>query len=114
MLALTFPAQAELFTATDGSGGKVLNFTRDGTVQAQLIYHGTTDGTTTGAGVLLGEDNVTAGRIWSIGFSQPALNYTGGFANGDLISDLSATGVQVVGCNTVAGCVLITLQLAGF
>jgi hypothetical protein len=114
VLALSFPAQAELFTATDGSGGSVLNFTRNGTVEAQLIYHGTTDGTTTGAGVLLGEDNVVAGRIWSIGFSQPALNYAGGFANGDVISLLSDPGVQVVGCNTVAGCVLITLQLAGF
>jgi hypothetical protein len=112
-LALDFPAQAELYTAGDGSGGRLLNFTLGGTVQAQLIYHGTADGTTTGAGVLVGADNLVPARTWSIGFSQPALNYGGGATNGDLIAALEDSGVQVVACSTSVGCSLVTLALSG-
>jgi hypothetical protein len=112
-LALNFPAQAELFVAKDGSGGRVLNFTVGGQTEAQLIYHGTADGTTTGAGVLVGTDNVLPVRTWSIGFGQPALSYTGGVTNGDLISALQSPGVQVVACSTVVGCSLITLKISG-
>ena len=49
-LTLSFSAQAELFQATDGSGGSMLNFTSGGVTQAQLIYHGTAADSTTGAG----------------------------------------------------------------
>ena len=37
-LALSFPAEAVLYTANDGSGGKILNFVNSGTVVAQLVY----------------------------------------------------------------------------
>jgi hypothetical protein len=104
--------QAELFQATDGSGGSILDFTSSGVTQAQLIYHGTADGTTTGAGVPVGTDNANPARTWSIGFSQPALNFTGGAANGDLITALSTSGVEVVACNTAVGCSLITLKIS--
>ena len=90
-LTLSFSAQAELFQATDGSGGSMLNFTSGGVTQAQLIYHGTAADSTTGAGVLVGTDNASPARTWSIGFSQPALNFTGGASNGDLISALSTS-----------------------
>jgi hypothetical protein len=112
-LALSFPAQAELYLANDGSGGRLLNFVLGGTVQAQLIYHGTADGTTTGAGVLVGTDNVVPARTWSIGFSQPALTYSGGVTNGDLIGALQDSGVQVVACSTAVGCSLVTLAVSG-
>lgn len=112
-LALSFPAQAELYTAGDGSGGRLLNFSLGGTVQAQLVYHGTADGTTTGAGVRVGADNVVPARTWSIGFSQPALNYAGGATNGDLIAVLQGAGVEVVACSTTVGCSLVTLKLSG-
>jgi hypothetical protein len=105
--------QAELFQATDGSGGRMLNFTSGGVIQAQLIYHGSAADSTTGAGVLLGTDNSSSAQIWSIGFSQPALNYTGGAANGDLITALSTTGVEVIACNTAVGCSTITLKIGG-
>jgi hypothetical protein len=109
-LALSFPAQAQLYTASDGSNGSLLNFVSDGTTQAQLIYHGTADGTTTGAGVLVGTAN--GGATWSIGFAQPALNYTGGATNGDLITALQDAGVEVVACNAAIGCSLVTLKLS--
>jgi hypothetical protein len=110
-LVLSFPAAAELYLANDGSGASILNFTADGTTQAQLIYHGTADGTTTGAGVLVGTDNDS--RTWSIGFSQPALNFTGGVSNGDLISAMRSSGVEVVACSAAVGCSLVTLTLSG-
>jgi hypothetical protein len=109
-LALSFPAQAALYLAKDGSGGSVLNFTLGGVTQAQLIYDSVA-GTTTGAGVLVGTDNLW--HTWSIGFSQPALNYTGGASNGDLISDLRSSGLQVVACSTEIGCSLVTLKMSG-
>jgi hypothetical protein len=112
-LTLTFSMQAELFQATDGSGGSMLNFTSGGVTQAQLIYHGTAADTTTGAGVLVGTDNGSPARTWAIGFSQPALNYTGGATNGDLITELSTTGVEVIACNTAVGCSTITLKIGG-
>jgi hypothetical protein len=112
-LALSFPVQAELYLANDGSGGSLLNFTSEGTVKAQLVYHGTADGTTTGAGVLVGTDNMVPARTWSIGFGQPALNYGGGVTNGDLISALQSSGVEVVACSAAVGCSLVTLKLSG-
>ena len=91
----------------------MLNFTSGGVTQAQLIYHGTTADSTTGAGVLLGTDNASPARTWSIGFSQPALNYPGGAPNGDLISDLSTSGIEVIACNVTVGCSTITLKIGG-
>jgi hypothetical protein len=108
-LALSFPQQARLYTATDGSGGSILDFVSGDSVTAQLIYNG---GNTTGAGVLLGTDSGVPVRTWSIGFAQPALSYTSGPSNGDLISQLAGGGVQVVACNTELGCALVTLQVS--
>ena len=109
-ITLSFPAQAELYTAKDGSGGKMLNFVVAGTIQAQLIYD-PVSGTTSGSGVLVGHDNFIPWRMWSVGFGQPALNFTGALANGDVIKDLQGTGVQVVACSSAVGCSLITLAI---
>jgi hypothetical protein len=80
-LALSFPAQAVLYTANDGSG------------------------------VLVGHDGFVPWRFWSIGFGQQALNFTGGIANGDVISALRSSGVEVIACNTTVGCSLVTLKI---
>ncbi|HEX3235489.1 MAG TPA: hypothetical protein VHR41_14920 [Gemmatimonadales bacterium] len=111
-LALAFPAQAELYTANDGSGARILNFSSSDTVLAQLVYHGPADGTTTGAGVLVGTDTLVPPRTWSIGFGQPALNYSTGVPNGDVIAELQDTGVEVVACSSAVGCSLVTLKLS--
>jgi hypothetical protein len=109
-LALSFPAQAELYTAKDGSGGKILNFVSGGTVVAQLIYDPATDATT-GSGVLVGHDGSVPWHFWSIGFGQPALNFTGALTNGDVIAGLMGSGVEVVACSTAVGCSLVTLEI---
>jgi hypothetical protein len=109
-ITLSFPAQAELYLAKDGSGGKMLNFVVAGTITAQLIYDADA-GTTSGSGVLVGHDGSVPWHFWSIGFGQPALNFTGALANGDVISDLMGTGVQVVACSTAVGCSLVTLKI---
>lgn len=109
-LALSFPAQAELYLAKDGSGGKILNFVSGGTIAAQLVYDAEA-GTTTGSGVLVGHDGSVPWKFWSIGFGQPALNFTGAIANGDVIAALMGSGVQVVACNTAIGCSLVTLEI---
>jgi hypothetical protein len=109
-LALSFAAQAELYLAKDGSGGKILNFVSGGTVQAQLVYDPAGD-VTTGSGVLVGHDGSVPWHFWSIGFGQPALNFTGALANGDVIAALMGTGVQVVACSTAVGCSLVNLQI---
>jgi hypothetical protein len=108
---MSFPAQAELYLAKDGSGGSVLNFTFGGVTQATQLIYDSVAGTTTGAGVLVGTDNLW--HTWSIGFSQPALNYTEGASNGDLISELRSSGLQVVACSTEIGCSLVTLEMSG-
>ncbi|HKU60331.1 MAG TPA: hypothetical protein VJQ44_03870 [Gemmatimonadales bacterium] len=109
-LALSFPAQAVLYTANDGSGGKILNFVYNGAVVAQLVYDKSAD-ITTGSGVLVGHDNFVPWRFWSIGFGQQALNFTGGISNGDVISTLRGSGVGVIACNTAVGCSLVTLKI---
>ena len=109
-LALSFPAQAVLYTAKDGSGGKVLDFVNSGSVVAQLVYDADA-GTTSGSGVLVGHDGLVPWRFWSIGFGQPALNFTGAIANGDVISALMSSGVDVIACNTAVGCSLVTLKI---
>jgi hypothetical protein len=78
---------------------------------AQLIYHGGS-GTTSGAGILIGTDNASPENTWTVYFGQPALNYTSGLANGDLIGEMTGAGVQVVACSTPIGCSLVTLQLS--
>ena len=40
-----------------------------------------------------------------------ALNFTGGIANGDVITALRGSGVEVIACNTTVGCSLVTLQI---
>ena len=65
----------------------------------------------TGAGILVGTDNALPANTWTVYFGQPALNYTGGLENGDLIGDMTGAGVEVVACNTAIGCSLVTLQL---
>jgi hypothetical protein len=109
-LALSFASPAQLFDANDGTGNRVMNFYSGGTPIAQLIYDGNSN-TTSGAGILVGTDNASPARTWTIFFGQPALSYTGGAANGDLIGDLTGSGVQVVACSTQVGCSLVMLQL---
>jgi hypothetical protein len=107
-LALSFLPQAQLFAASDGS--RVMNFYSAGIVVAQLIYDGAS-GTTTGAGILVGKDNASPANTWTVYFAQPALSYTSGLANGDLIGGVTGSGVEVVACNTSIGCSLVTLKL---
>jgi hypothetical protein len=109
-LALSFAPQAQLFDANDGSGNRVLNFYSSGSVVAQLLYDGTTN-TTTGAGILVGTDNAAPARTWTVYFAQPALSYTSGLVNGNLIADMTGAGVQVVACSTNIGCSLVTLAV---
>ena len=109
-LALSFPSQAQLFEATDGTGNRVLNFYSSGVPVAQLLYDGNTN-TTSGAGILVGTDNASPANTWTIFFGQPALSYAGGIANGDLIDAVTGSGVQVVACSTPVGCSLVTLEL---
>jgi hypothetical protein len=109
-LALTFGPQAQIFDANDGSGNRVMNFYSSGSVVAQLQYDGLTN-TTVGAGILVGSDNASPANTWTIFFGQPALSYPGGLANGDLISDMTGSGVEVVACSTAIGCSLVTLQM---
>ena len=110
-LALSFAPQAQVFDANDGSGNRALNFYSAGVAVAQLVYDGTAN-TTTGAGILVGTDNAAPANTWTIYFGQPALSYTTGLANGDLVGELTGAGVEVVACNTAIGCSLVTLQLA--
>lgn len=109
-LALSFAPQAQLFDANDGSGNRVLNFYSSGSVVAQLLYQGTTN-TTTGAGILVGTDNAAPARTWTVYFAQPALSYTSGLVNGDLIADMTGAGVEVVACSSNIGCSLVTLAV---
>ncbi len=108
-ISLTFPAQATVYTANDGSGRKVLDFDAGGTTVAQLIYQGTSADYTTGAGILPATDSSAA--PWTIDFSQTALNYTSGLVNGDLIDQLTTTGTEVIACQGSAGCWAVTLKL---
>ena len=108
-VVLSFPASATAYAANDGSGQRVLDFTTGGNAVAQLVYHGTTNDYTTGAGVLTGSDNTSA--TWTIDFSQPAVNWTTGLTNGDMIGALTTTGVQVVACQGTNGCSMVTLKL---
>lgn len=109
-LALSFAPQAQIFDANDGSGNRLMNFYSGGVVVAQLLYDGTSN-TTTGAGLLLGSDNASPADPWSVFFGQPALSYTSGLENGDLIDAMTSGGVEVVACNTAIGCSLVTLDL---
>jgi hypothetical protein len=109
-LELSFAPQAQIFDATDGSGSRVMNFYSESAVVAQLLYDGNT-GTTTGAGLLIGGDNVSQDHIWTVFFGQPSLSFSGGLANGDLIDEMTSGGIEVVACSTTLGCSLVTLQV---
>ena len=110
-LALTFPGQTVLYQANDGSGRRILDFRWNGETLAQLTYQGGAQDVTSGAGVLATGDNATPSRIWTIDFAQPALNQSGTIPNGDLTAALIDAGVQVVACNTAAGCSLVMLRV---
>jgi endoglucanase len=108
-VVMSFPASATLYSANDGSGQQVLDFNQGASTVAQLAYHGAANDYTTGAGVLTGTDNTS--KSWTIDFSQSALDWTSGLTNGNLISALTTTGVQVVACQGTNGCSLVTLKL---
>ena len=110
-LSLSFAPQAQIFDANDGTGNRVLNFYSASVAVAQLLYDGSA-GTTTGAGILVGTDNASPANTWTVYFGQPALSWAGDLPNGDLIAELTGSGVEVVACNTAIGCSLVTLQLA--
>ena len=95
---------------TTGAGNRVMNFYSSGVVVAQLIYDGASN-TTTGAGLLLGSDNASPANTWTVFFGQPALSFSSGLANGDLIDEMTSGGVEVVACSTAIGCSLVTLDL---
>jgi hypothetical protein len=109
-LELSFGQQAQLFATTDASGGRGLNLHESGLVVAQLVYDGNT-GTTSGAGILLGTDDGLPARIWTIYFGQPALDYTVGFPNGDLIGAITGSGLEIVACSTEIGCSVVALRV---
>ncbi len=109
-LALSFAPQAQVFDANDGSGNRVMNFYSSGVALAQLVYDGTAN-TTTGAGLLVGSDNASPANTWTVFFGQPALSFSTGLVNGDLIDGLTSGGVEVVACSTAIGCSLVTLRL---
>jgi hypothetical protein len=111
-LALTFSVQGTLYDATDGTGSRILNLGPvGGATTAQLVYHGTANDYTTGAGSLVATDNGVPAANWTVDFSQDALNWTTGLYNGDVIGSLASPGVPVVACNSAQGCVLVTLQI---
>ena len=108
-VVMSFPASATVYSANDGSGQQVLDFNQSASTVAQLVYHGTANDYTTGAGVLTGTDN--SSKPWTIDFSQTALDWSSGLTNGNLITALTTSGVQVVACQGTNGCSLITLKL---
>jgi hypothetical protein len=110
-LVLSFSAPGQLYEAHNTSGSRALNFFTGGLAQAQLLYDGPSD-VTTGAGILVGSDNASPAHVWTVYFGQPALSYTGGLENGDLIGAMTTTGVRAVACSTTIGCSLVTLKLA--
>ena len=109
-LALSFAPQGQVFDANDGTGNRVLNFYSGGLVAAQLVYNGAGN-ITTGAGILIGTDNASPANTWTVYFGQPALSYTTGIPNGDLIAAMTGGGVEVIACNTAIGCSLVTLKV---
>jgi hypothetical protein len=109
-LTLSFAPQGQIFDANDGTGSRVMNFYSSGVVVAQLVYDGVA-GTTTGVGLLAGSDNASPSHPWTVFFGQPALSYSTGLANGDLIDAVTSGGVEVVACSTAIGCSLVTLQV---
>ncbi|MGE5091272.1 MAG: hypothetical protein ACM3OH_03800 [Bacillota bacterium] len=110
-LTLTFTQAATLYTANDGSGRKILDFS-DGTgVTGQLVYTGTTADYTTGTGSITATDG--DGGTWTLDLTQAAFFWYTGAVNGDVISQLQSPGVEAVACNATVGCVLTTVQLGG-
>jgi hypothetical protein len=110
-LTLTFTQAATLYTANDGSGRKILDFS-DGTgVTGQLVYTGTTADYTTGTASITATDG--DGGTWTLDLTQAAFFWYTGAVNGDVISQLQSTGVEAVACNATVGCVLTTVQLGG-
>ncbi len=109
-LALHFGSPGQLYEARNTSGSRALNFFSGGLVQAQLLYDGASD-ITVGAGLLIGTDNASPANTWTVYFGQPALRYTEGLANGDLIGAMTSSGVPAVACSTPIGCSVVNLKL---
>lgn len=111
-LTLTFTQATTLYTANDGTGQKILDFT-DGTgVTGQLVYTGSAGGYTTGTGSITATDG--SGGIWTMDLSQDAFYWYTGALNGDVIGDLQGNqGVDAVACNPTVGCVIATVQIGG-
>jgi len=108
-LTLTFTQATTLYTANDGTGKKILDFS-DGTgVTGQLVYVGSTDDYTTGTGIITATDGT--GGTWTMDLTQAAFYWYTGAVNGDVIGQLQGPGVDAVACNPTVGCVLATVVI---
>jgi hypothetical protein len=108
-LTLTFSQATTLYTANDGTGKKILDFS-DGTgVTGQLVYVGSIGDYTTGTGVITAIDGT--GGTWTMDLSQDAFYWYTGVVNGDVIGELQSPGVDAVACNAAVGCVIATVQI---
>ena len=50
-------------TAPDGAGSRLLKLVSSGTIRAQLIYHSTSEGSTTGSGVRMTDPETSNGTV---------------------------------------------------
>lgn len=108
-LTLTFTQAVTLYTANDGSGKKILDFSGGTGVAGQLVYVSSTDDYTTGTGVITATDG--SGGTWTMDLSQDAFYWYTGVVNGDVIGELQGPGVDAVACNAAVGCVIATVQI---
>jgi hypothetical protein len=108
-LTLTFTQGATLYTANDGTGRRILDFSDGTAVTGQLVYTGTATDYTTGTGAITATDG--DGGTWTLDLTQAAFFWYTGAVNGDVIGQLQSPGVEAVACNAAVGCVLTTVQL---
>jgi hypothetical protein len=108
-LTLTFTQGATLYTANDGTGRRILDFSDGTAVTGQLVYTGTATDYTTGTGAITATDG--DGGTWTLDLTQAAFFWYTGAVNGDVIGQLQSPGVEAVACNAALGCVLTTVQL---
>src|SRR4029077_735088 len=78
-VVMSFPASATVYSANDGTGPQVLDFNQGTGTVAQLVYHGSANDYTTGAGVLTRAD--TRSRAWPIRFRRSSLEWSSGLTN---------------------------------
>jgi hypothetical protein len=110
-LTLSFTQAATLYTANDGTGKKILDFSDGSGVTGQLVYTGSATDYTTGTGTITATDG--DGGAWTMDLSQTAFYWYTGAVNGDVIAQLQSGGVQAVACNAAVGCVLATVVIGG-